>query len=334
MLNNILKEEVFNLDYLINQKLNQADSKLLQNIANYILSAGGKRLRPLIFLITVKLFANNNDDNFNNKNNYHIKLAAALELIHTATLLHDDIIDNSDLRRNRPSAHLKWGVRNCIITGDFLFALAFELAVSVNNTRACSIIANMTNSMAMGEIKQLNNKIKNISSNISIDNYLQVIEDKTALLFAVSTELAACITEQSEDVILSSRLYGLCLGMAFQITDDILDFMGDTESLGKNIGDDLLEGKITLPMLYLKSRDIDKYKYFIDKFNYNNKSKLSNTDFIELKTCLVDNNCIEDSYKQADKYKNLALEYLKSFPDNNYKIELVELTNSSVQRNY
>lgn len=326
--------ELKELDNFINSNIKLSDSRIVSSIAKYIVNSGGKRVRPVILILMAKMFA------YTGVN--HIKLAAVLELIHTATLLHDDVIDNSDMRRKQISAHLKWGRRNSITAGDWLFSLAFKLTVSCQNSHLTKIIASMTQEMAKGELEQL--LYKN-NQNITKESYYKVIEAKTGLLFAAATESAACIAGMNSDVIEQARLFGLHLGLAFQIKDDLLDYLSDNETLGKEIGDDLLDGKITLPLILLKQRNYPQYREFISIFeqmaknspensfdNKVNNTDLFNSKFAELKSLLINHGCIEDSYQQAQEQQKLALSYLSRFPENQYNNHLRLIIEQVVNR--
>lgn len=318
-----LQPEVAKLEKMLNSKANFDGSKLLTDIATYIISSGGKRLRPLILLLSAKMFGYDNiaeDDN-------HIRLAAAIELIHTATLIHDDIIDNSTMRRNRVSAHLKWGVRNGVTAGDWLFALAFDLVVSTKNMRMIKVVANMTKTLARGELEQLRNKNAGIATE---EEYFKVIAAKTGILFEAAMQLAALVADQSEENINNAGLFGLHLGLAFQIQDDLLDYVGSSELIGKNIGDDLLEGKFTLPLIYLKDRDNSKFKQVVKLINTN---KLTAEDVYTLRQILENLKIIEDVYAKISNHQSLALSYLNQLPDNNYKQILSELSVQMATRN-
>ncbi|MBP9721919.1 MAG: polyprenyl synthetase family protein [Gammaproteobacteria bacterium] len=317
-LKELLQEVIHKLDNIINDRLLDTECQLLIEISKYIFDSGGKRLRPLLLLLTAKLFSYQGEN--------HIKLAAALEMIHTATLLHDDIIDNSAMRRNKTSAHLKWGTRNSIIAGDWLSTIAFGLAADTKNTQVIKSIPKMAKYMVQGELEQL--RYKN-TSDLSEEKYYKIIEAKTGLLFSIATELAACISNNTSEAIDQARLFGLHLGLAFQIQDDLLDYLGSSNIIGKNIGDDLLEGKLTLPMIYFKSRAPSKFKTVITKLR---SHKFSGLDFQELKNNLHETAAIAESINQVIKQQNIALDYLAKLPNNKYSNYLVNLTSNIVIR--
>jgi octaprenyl-diphosphate synthase len=317
-----LQPEVAKLEKMLGATTYSDSSRLLSEIASHIISSGGKRLRPLILLLAAKMFGY--EDVNGDANN--IRLAAAIELIHTATLLHDDIIDNSSLRRNTISAHLKWGVRNSIIAGDWLFALAFDLVVSTKNIKIIKIVSNMTKVLARGELDQLHNKNHSI---VTEAEYFKVIAAKTAVLFEATMQLAALVAGQPDDTVTNAGLFGLHLGLVFQIQDDLLDYLGASEVIGKNIGDDLQEGKFTLPLIYLKDRDYSRFKK-IAKLISNHQ--LTNNDIFELRQVLVDLKVIDDVYSKMANHQGLAMDYLNKLPDNDYKYTLRELSTQMAVR--
>ena len=213
---------------------------LIKQISAYIINSGGKRLRPILVVLMAQAFAY--------KGNKHIKLAAIIEFIHTATLLHDDVVDESDMRRGNKTANEVWGNSASVLVGDFLYSRSFQMMVTIENLDVMNILANATNTISEGEVLQLLN-IGNL--NITEEQYYQVIENKTAKLFEAGCELSALISTNDEDIIIKMANYGKNLGMAFQIADDLLDYAIANDELDKNIGDDLAEGKLTLPLIYL-----------------------------------------------------------------------------------
>ena len=221
----------------------QSPVSVIPALADHLINAGGKRLRPLLTVACARL-AGATDDSC-------LKLAAAGELIHTATLLHDDVIDSSQLRRGKVAAHLIWGAPSSVLVGDYLFARAFELMVEAGSLTALDILAKASGVISEGEVLQLT---RAHDLNLSQDVYLEIIRAKTAELFAAAAEAGAVSAGASQDMRQSMRLYGLNLGLAFQLVDDALDYDGTTEALGKNAGDDFREGKATLPLLLAIAR--------------------------------------------------------------------------------
>lgn len=223
---------------LIVQKLH-SDVGLVENIGHYIIEAGGKRLRPLLVLLFARCLGYNQAR--------HIELAAVIEFIHTATLLHDDVVDMSALRRGRPTANAQWGNAPSVLVGDFLYSRAFQMLVAIGNLRIMGLLADTTNVLSEGEVQQLINA-KN--PQITEAQYLNVIYKKTAALFEAACMGGAVLANAPEPHITAAKTYGYHLGLAFQLVDDALDYTGDAASLGKNIGDDLAEGKATLPLIH------------------------------------------------------------------------------------
>jgi octaprenyl-diphosphate synthase len=237
-----MASEMREVDAVIQRRLS-SDVALIDQISHYIVSAGGKRIRPMLVL----LFAN--ALGFKGRERY--ELAATVEFIHTATLLHDDVVDESDLRRGRQTANALFGNAASVLVGDFLYSRAFQMMVSVNRMRVLEILADATNVIAEGEVLQLLNMH---DPDLAVDDYLKVIRFKTAKLFEASARLGAVLADASPVVEEACAGYGRALGTAFQLVDDLLDYEGATQQLGKNVGDDLREGKPTLPLLIAMER--------------------------------------------------------------------------------
>ena len=212
---------------------------LVENIGHYIVDAGGKRLRPLLVLLAAKTCKIDNQQ--------HIALASVIEFIHTATLLHDDVVDMSSLRRGRPTVNEQWNNPSSVLVGDFIYSRAFQILVTLGSMKIMEIIADTTNRIAEGEVLQL---ISKNNPNPTEQNYMQVIQNKTAILFQAAGPCGAILSNASDEEELALTRFGMHMGTAFQLIDDVLDYAGDSESLGKNIGDDLAEGKPTLPLIY------------------------------------------------------------------------------------
>jgi len=234
----VVKDDFTAVNQLIIDQLH-SDVGLVENIGHYLVEAGGKRLRPLLVLLTARALGY--------EGKQHLELAAIIEFIHTATLLHDDVVDMSNLRRGRPTANANWGNAPSVLVGDFLYSRAFQMMVSIGSMDVMAILSNTTNVIAEGEVQQLVNAK---DPNVSEENYFQVIDKKTAILFAAASEVAAVIAGASSTQREALSRYGSHLGIAFQLMDDALDYTGDAATLGKNVGDDLAEGKPTLPLIY------------------------------------------------------------------------------------
>ncbi len=217
----------------------QSDIELINDIGSYIIEGGGKRLRPMLLLLAAKAIGEVNE--------LHINAAAIIEFIHTATLLHDDVIDMSDLRRGRETANNLWGDQAAVLVGDFLYSRAFQMMVQIGDMRVMQILADATNTIAEGEVLQLMNQK---SIDVTHNSCLEVVKRKTAKLFEAAGELGVLLTGASEIEQKGMADYGMHLGIAFQLIDDVLDYSADEKELGKQIGDDISEGKVTLPFLY------------------------------------------------------------------------------------
>lgn len=280
---------------------------LIKNITHHIISAGGKRLRPLMCLAASSVAKEISKNS--------IYLAGAIELIHIATLLHDDVIDESKLRRGAPTANSNWDNKSSILVGDFLFAKAFETMVKTNNIRFLNILSSASAKISEGEVKQL--RIMN-SFNTSIDDYLEVIQNKTAVLFESACKtgsLAACDSEATAD---SLGRYGLNFGIMYQIMDDIYDYTSNNR--GKEIGDDFKEGKVTLPLIIAFKADPDKNFWH----NLFSKNKDDEKNFLETQERLKHFKGIEKSLEIADLYRTKAEKEIKIF-DNKFGNLLLDL---------
>ena len=231
-------EDFSRVNDLIIRRLS-SDVPLVEKIAHYIIESGGKRLRPLLVLLSSRALGYGQDD--------HLKLAAVIEFLHTATLLHDDVVDTSDLRRGRSTANAKWGNAPSVLVGDFLYARAFEMMVELKSLAIMEVLSHATAVIAEGEVLQLMN-VKN--PDVSEEQYMQVIHNKTAMLFEAASHTGALLSQAPPAQEAALRDYGKHLGLAFQLVDDVLDYRGDAESMGKNVGDDLAEGKPTLPLIH------------------------------------------------------------------------------------
>lgn len=234
--------EMEQVDAVIRRRLS-SDVALINQIGQYIIGAGGKRMRPMLVLLFARALGFEGRERF--------ELAATVEFIHTATLLHDDVVDESALRRGRPTANALFGNAASVLVGDFIYSRAFQMMVSVNRMRVLEVLADATNVIAEGEVLQLMNMH---NPDLAVEDYLRVIRFKTAKLFEASARLGAVLADASAEVEESCAAYGRSLGTAFQLIDDVLDYEGTTSQLGKNVGDDLREGKPTLPLLIAMER--------------------------------------------------------------------------------
>ncbi|MDY6992614.1 MAG: octaprenyl diphosphate synthase, partial [Pseudomonadota bacterium] len=234
----LMNQDMQAVNHLIRTQLH-SDVALINQLGHYIVNSGGKRLRPILVLLSARAFAYSGQ--------HHFDLAAIVEFIHTATLLHDDVVDASELRRGQQTANHIWGNEASVLVGDFLYSRAFQMMIEVKEMRVMEILAHATNVIAEGEVLQL---INCHHPETSEEDYLQVIRSKTAKLFEAATQLGAVISQQSAQVEQAMALYGMHLGTAFQLIDDVLDYNANAEDMGKQVGDDLAEGKPTLPVIY------------------------------------------------------------------------------------
>jgi len=228
-----------------------SDVEMIPEVANHLISSGGKRLRPMITLAAARMFGYDGDG--------HVKLATSVEFMHTATLLHDDVVDESDMRRGKSTARMIWGNQASVLVGDYLLGQAFKLMVDVGSLEALEVLANAASVIAEGEVMQLA-AAKNLET--TEDEYLAVIKAKTAALFSAAAEVGPIIAASSRAERTALRSYGLNLGLAFQLIDDALDYDGDASDLGKNVGDDFREGKVTLPVVLSYRRGTDAERDF------------------------------------------------------------------------
>ncbi|MBT8061263.1 MAG: polyprenyl synthetase family protein [Gammaproteobacteria bacterium] len=227
---------------------------LINQVANYIISGGGKRLRPMLLILSAR--------GCNYTGQQHVPLAAIIEFIHTATLLHDDVVDESDFRRGRETAHAVWGNAASVLVGDFLYSRSFQMMVGVDSMRVMDIMSEATNTIAEGEVLQLLNLG---DPEITEEAYFRVIRNKTAKLFEAACRLGGVIAGCDEPTEQALARFGNCLGMAFQVADDVLDYDGDGTTMGKNVGDDLAEGKPTLPLIHARNRAASADRALIDR---------------------------------------------------------------------
>ncbi len=299
-------------------------SPLVKEISHHLIASGGKRIRPVLLILAAKM------SDLNAKKNPH-NLAAAIELIHSATLLHDDVVDASEVRRGNKTANAIWDNKASILVGDYLFSIAFQLMVRDNDLRILDVLSKASSVMADGEVMQLENS-SNI--NISQEKYLEIIFGKTAVLFSAATESAALLNKRPEDEIASLREFGKNLGIIFQIIDDLLDYKADATKFGKNLGGDFFEGKITLPIIiaYKNAENTDKtcIQELCEKNLLNSEKNVE--DFNQIMFLINKYNGFELSLELASQYKNLAIKNLSIFADSIYKDYLLEILHYSFNR--
>ncbi|MCX7544573.1 polyprenyl synthetase family protein [Marinicella gelatinilytica] len=305
----------------VNQHLtSQLNSQvvLINQIAHYIINNGGKRLRPVIMMLLAKAL--------DYKGKQHINLAAVVEMIHTATLLHDDVVDESDMRRGEKTSHEIWGNAASVLVGDFLYSKSFRMMVTADSMEVMAVMSKATNTISEGEVQQLLN-IGNQS--LTEKDYYQIIANKTAKLFEAACELVAIISEVNSNHRQKLAQYGLLLGTAFQIADDVLDYTADDDALGKNIGDDFNEGKLTLPLIYILNKGPEQHKQSVSDA-LNNPSE---TDFMSLRQLVNNSGAIEYTLQQAKLKAEQAKTCLSALPDSKAKQALQFLCDYTWQRN-
>ena len=247
----VVAEDFAAVDQLVKDNLS-SNVPLVEEISSYLIEAGGKRLRPLLVLLCAKACGYRGRD--------HIKLAAIIEFLHTAMLLHDDVVDESNLRRGRKTVNAAWGNPASVLVGDFLHSRAFEMMVEIGDIRVMEILSHATNTIAEGEVQQLGN-IRNPDT--TEESYVEVISRKTAMLFQAASHSGTVLAGVNKDIETALRDFGLHLGISFQLVDDLLDYKGSTENLGKNVGDDLAEGKVTLPLIIAMRNGNDQQQSFV-----------------------------------------------------------------------
>jgi len=293
-----------------------SDVVLVNQLGHYIVSAGGKRLRPLLVLICAKALG------YQGKK--HHLAAAIIEFIHTATLLHDDVVDESDRRRGRETANALFGNAASVLVGDFLYSRSFQMMVQINQMSVMQLLADTTNQIAEGEVLQLMNCN---DPKASEESYFEVIKRKTAILFAAACELAALLTEQ-HSMRRALRDYGMHLGLAFQLVDDALDYIADASEMGKNVGDDLAEGKPTLPLIYAKSQaEPDEVQLIESCIKQGGIEHLEQIQAILKRTQAIDYTLLK-----AREQAKLAQECLAELPASDYKKALLRLADLAVER--
>ncbi len=306
------------VDSLIRRRLS-SDVVLINQIADHIVASGGKRLRPTLHVLTAGAAGYAGEQ--------HIKLAAIIEFIHTSTLLHDDVVDESDLRRGRKTANALWGNAASVLVGDFLYSRSFQLMVELDDMRIMRILADTTNTIAEGEVLQLLN-VGN--ADVSEAAYLAVIERKTAVLFAAATELGGILGGLGTTQVAALRRYGMELGYAFQIADDLLDYVSDADTLGKNIGDDLIEGKPTLPLIYALETAGAQHKQLLrEAIEQGRAGPLQ-----AIVNAIRDSGAIERTRARAENHAHAAREALTALPASPQRDALGVLADYSVKRTH
>lgn len=309
------------LEAVNNEILARMDSHvdLIPEVAGHLTRAGGKRIRPMLTLAAAHVFDYHGDD--------HVKLAAAVELIHGATLLHDDVVDASSMRRGAKTANIIWGNKESVLVGDYIFSRAFELMVAAKNLDVLQVLSRASGVIAEGEVLQLATQ-KNIDT--TFEMYLAVVEAKTAALFAGATHSGALISGASEEQVEALRSYGRNLGVVYQLIDDALDYAGAEAALGKSVGDDFREGKMTLPVVYAVARAKPDEKSFWRQTLANGRQE--DGDFEQACALMNRDDAIADTIACARRFADRALTDLLKAPENDYSAALADLVATSVSR--
>lgn len=314
----LIAQDMVEVDQLIRLRL-QSEVALINQLGHYIINSGGKRLRPALVLLASRASGYGGP--------HHIALAAVIEFIHTATLLHDDVVDASALRRGRKTANSIWGNQASVLVGDFLYSRAFQMMVDVRNMRVMDILAHATNTIAEGEVMQL---LHCNDADTTEERYLHVIRSKTAKLFEAATQLGAILTERSAIEESALAAYGMHLGTAFQLIDDVLDYSASPEEIGKNIGDDLAEGKPTLPLIHAMrhgtAEEAAVIRHAIEQGGRENMAAVTKA--------IESTQAIAYTAQLAQDEARKAAEAISDMPATPYKEALYALAKFSVNRTY
>lgn len=296
-----------------------SDVEMIPEVANHLISSGGKRLRPMLTLAAAQMFGYSGDA--------HVKLATSVEFMHTATLLHDDVVDESDLRRGKSTARMIWGNQASVLVGDFLLGQAFRMMVDVGSLDALDILSAAASVIAEGEVMQLG-AAKNLET--TEENYLAVIGAKTAALFSAAAEVGPIVAGGSDEDRDALRSYGMNLGLAFQLIDDALDYGSDSQSLGKNVGDDFREGKVTLPVILSYRRGDDEERAF-----WKNSIENGSSDDVSLENArglMAKHGSIAETIARARYFGDLAREALSTQPETPQKKALLDVVDFCISR--
>lgn len=305
------------VDAVIRARLN-SDVVMIRTIGDYIVGAGGKRMRPALLMVVAKALGYQGD-------NHHL-LAAVVEFIHTATLLHDDVVDESDMRRGRHTANAVFGNAASVLVGDYLYSRSFEMMVETNTMAVMSILSEATTVIAEGEVLQLMNVH---DPDISLDRYLQVVRFKTAKLFEASAQVGAVIAHATSEQRAAAAAYGRHIGTAFQLIDDVLDYSGDVHTLGKNVGDDLREGKATLPLIRVMETGSPAQKQLIQE-----AIKAGEADFAAVAQAIHDTGALDYTRQAAVAEAGLARRAIAVYPPSAYRETLLKFCAFAVERDH
>ena len=312
-------DDLSKVSKLIKERMQSEHAPLIGEISNHLIGSGGKRLRPLLTLAAAKICGYQGE--------FHIHLAATVEFIHTATLLHDDVVDESERRRGRSSVNILWNNSSSVLVGDYLFARSFQLMTETGRLDVLETLSNASANIAEGEVLQLT-----ASEDITTDEeiYYKIIRGKTAALFSASTEVGAMLADADKDTIKALASYGDALGISFQIVDDILDFIGDGAKIGKNLGDDFRERKLTLPMIHAISKADDKELEFWERTIVDGDQ--NSEDFEKALDILKNRLSIDYTKEVAIEWSKTAKKTLTNLPDTPLRNILEELSDYVVSR--
>ena len=313
---NLVAEDMQGVNAAIRQYLH-SDVALINEMANYIINSGGKRLRPMLAVLCARACGYEGDT--------HYLVAAIIEFIHTATLLHDDVVDESSMRRGNETANSIWGNETTVLVGDFVFSRSFEMMVDVGEMRVMEILARASNTIAEGEVLQL---INCNDPETTEERYMNVIQSKTAKLFEAACQLGAILAVQSEEVEQACASYGTHIGTAFQLKDDMLDYQASSAEMGKNFGDDLAEGKPTLPLIYaLKNSSGSTAEMIRNAISDGGRESLN-----EILKVIENTNAIEYTEQVAKQMTQIARKQIQKLPVSTHREALLELTNFAIHR--
>ncbi|HEY8276466.1 MAG TPA: polyprenyl synthetase family protein [Methyloceanibacter sp.] len=314
----LVEEDMTHVNRIILDRA-RSNVELIPELARHLIDSGGKRLRPMLTLATAKLCGYQGDG--------HVRLAASVEFMHTATLLHDDVVDESDVRRGKTAARLLWGNEASVLVGDFLLGQAFKMMVDVGSLGALRILSDAAAVIAEGEVMQL---ITAKNTETTEDDYLAVIDAKTAALFAAAAEVGAVIAGRPKSEAAGLRSYGRNLGIAFQLVDDALDYSGQQATLGKSVGDDFREGKLTLPVVLCYRRGNETERDFWRRTLQD--GKIEDGDLDKAMSYMREHNALSDTMERARHYGAIARDAMAIFPDSEAKSALLEAIEFCVDR--
>jgi len=314
----LVEEDMSHVNRIILDRA-RSNVELIPELARHLIDSGGKRLRPMLTLATAKLCGYGGDG--------HVRLAASVEFMHTATLLHDDVVDESDVRRGKTAARLLWGNEASVLVGDFLLGQAFKIMVDVGSLGALRILSDAAAVIAEGEVMQL---ITAKNTETTEDDYLAVIDAKTAALFAAAAEVGAVIAGRPKSEAAGLRSYGRNLGIAFQLVDDALDYSGEQATLGKSVGDDFREGKLTLPVVLCYRRGNEGERGFWRRTMQD--GKINDGDLDQAMAYMLQHNALGDTMERARHYGAIARDAMAIFPDSEAKSALLGAIEFSVDR--